>query len=163
MLFADRIIAFFLIFLSLYFMWYASELPIGWNGLTGGPGGGAFGFWLSAIMMLASIGVLRRAYKLKSENEDSFFDPEMLRSVVIVTLALVITVALLPWLGAYIALPAFTLWYLRFFGGHGWAFSIFMSIATAIFFFFFFEVTLRILLPKGITEPVFIPLYAHFF
>ncbi|MGB1565990.1 MAG: tripartite tricarboxylate transporter TctB family protein, partial [Paracoccaceae bacterium] len=116
MLLADRVIACFLIFLSLYFMWYASELPIGWNGMTGGPGGGAFGFWLSAIMMLASLGILRRSYKSKSESEGSFFDPEMLRSVVIVTLALVITVALLPWLGAYIALPAFTLWYLRFFG-----------------------------------------------
>jgi hypothetical protein len=87
----------------------------------------------------------------------------MLRSVLIVTLALVITVALLPWLGAYLALPSFTLWYLRFFGGHGWGLSLFMSIATAVFFFFFFEVTLRILLPKGITEPVFIPLYAQFF
>ena len=83
--------------------------------------------------------------------------------MLIVTLALVITVALLPWLGAYIALPSFTLWYFRFFGGHGLGLSLFMSIATAVFFFFFFEVTLRILLPKGITEPVFIPLYAQFF
>jgi len=163
MLLADRIIACFLIFLSLYFTWYASELPIGWNGMTGGPGGGAFGFWLSVIMLLASVGILRRSYQSKSESEGSFFDPEMLRSVLIVTLALVITVALLPWLGAYIALPFFTLWYLRFFGGHGWGLSLFMSIATAVFFFFFFEVTLRILLPKGITEPVFIPLYAQFF
>jgi len=151
MLLADRIIACFLIFLSLYFMWYASELPIGWNGMTGGPGGGAFGFWLSVIMLLASVGILRRSYQSKSESEGSFFDPEMLRSVLIVTLALVITVALLPWLGAC------------FFGGHGWGLSLFMSIATAVFFFFFFEVTLRILLPKGITEPVFIPLYAQFF
>ena len=117
MLLADRIISCFLIFLSLYFMWYASELPIGWNGMTGGPGGGAFGFWLSVIMLLASVGILRRSYQSKSESEGSFFDPEMLRSVVIVTLALVIAVALLPWLGAYIALPSFTLWYLRFFGG----------------------------------------------
>jgi hypothetical protein len=29
--------------------------------------------------------------------------------------------------------------------------------------FFFFEVTLRILLPKGVTEPLFFPLYATFF
>ena len=41
MLVADRVIAGALMALSLYFMWHATVLPIGWNGTTGGPGGGA--------------------------------------------------------------------------------------------------------------------------
>jgi hypothetical protein len=36
-------------------------------------------------------------------------------------------------------------------------------VGTALVLFFFFEVTLRTLLPKGITEPLFIPLYQIFF
>jgi len=41
---ADRIIASLIMISALYFMWHAVSLPIGWNGLEGGPGGGAFPF-----------------------------------------------------------------------------------------------------------------------
>ena len=51
---ADRIIASLIIISSLYFMWHAVALPIGWNGIEGGPGGGAFPFWLSVIMLICS-------------------------------------------------------------------------------------------------------------
>jgi putative tricarboxylic transport membrane protein len=37
------------------------------------------------------------------------------------------------------------------------------ALCTPVALFFFFEVTLRILLPKGVTEPWFYPLYATFF
>ena len=62
MLPADRLIAVALMGLSLYFMWHATVLPIGWNGQTGGPGGGAFSFWLSAVMGLTSFAILGRSF-----------------------------------------------------------------------------------------------------
>ena len=52
---ADRLIAVGIMLFSAYFMWHALVLPIGWNGKTGGPGGGAFPFWLSAIMLLCGM------------------------------------------------------------------------------------------------------------
>ena len=106
MLVADRIIALGIMALSAYFMWHAIELPIGWNAMTGGPGGGAFPFWLSAMMMLAAGGILLRSFQ-RSDRADSepFFDHVMLPSVLKVTAALVITVALIPVVGAYVALP----------------------------------------------------------
>ena len=36
-------------------------------------------------------------------------------------------------------------------------------LLTPIMMFFFFEVTLKIMLPKGVSEPLFLPLYAKFF
>ena len=69
----------------------------------------------------------------------------------------------MPVLGTYIALPAFLIWYLRYFGRHGWPLTIYMVVGTVLTLFFVFEVTLRILMPKGITEPLFIPLYQMFF
>ena len=163
MLTADRVIAAALMALSAYFMWHASALPIGWNGMTGGPGGGAFPFWLSAIMFVTAGGILIRSYRGNSNHEGTFFDPEMLRSVALVTLALIIVVALMPWVGAYVAIPLFLFWYLKVFGKHGWVLTMVLTMGTPVFLFFFFEVTLKILLPKGITEPLFIPLYAKFF
>lgn len=163
MLTADRVIAAAIMALSAYFMWHATVLPIGWNGMTGGPGGGAFPFWLSAIMFVSAGAIILRSVRDSTSGEDPFFDPETLKSVVLVTLSLVVTVALLPWAGAYIALPLFLLWYLKVFGKHGWTLTLILTICTPVFLFFFFEVTLKILLPKGFTEPFFFPLYALFF
>ena len=40
---------------SVYLMWKSAELPIGWIP-DEGPGGGAFSFWLSAVMLSAAFG-----------------------------------------------------------------------------------------------------------
>jgi len=163
MLTADRAMAVALLAFSLYLMWHSTVLPIGWNGQTGGPGGGAFPFWLSAVMLACSGGVLVRSLRGGSSYSGAFFDPDTLRSVVSVAIAVVACIALLPWGGAYVALPLFLIWYLRIFGGRSWLLTAILSTATPVALFFFFEVTLKILLPKGLTEPWFIPLYARFF
>lgn len=165
MVMADRIIALGLMGLSAYFMWHAAMLPIGWDGPTGGPGGGAFPFWLSAIMFVAAAAILLRSFRTEggSTSDAPFFDPEMIKSVAGVSIALVVCIAVMPWVGAYIALPLFQFWYVRMFGKHGWTLTLSICVATPVFLFFFFEVTLKILLPKGVTEPLFLPLYAMFF
>lgn len=163
MLNAQRAIAGGIMVLSVYFMWHATVLPIGWNGKTGGPGGGSFPFWLSAVMFVAAAGILIRSIVERDGEGEAFFDQDTLRSVVMVLVALIATIAVMGWAGTYIAIPLFLLWYLRFFGGHGWTLTAILVLATPLFLFFFFEVTLKILLPKGFTEPLFIPLYARFF
>lgn len=158
---AESLIALGLMALAGYFMWHATVLPIGW--IEGaGPGGGAFPFWLSALMLLSS-GVVFARSVLAGGTQTLFFRSETFRSVVLVVLALSITVAVIPWLGAYVALAAFMVWYLRFFGEQGWGLTVILTMSTQLFLFFFFEVTLKILLPKGWTEPLFLPLYATFF
>ena len=163
MILADRLIAGALMALSVYFMWHATALPIGWEGASGGPGGGAFPFWLSVIIFLCAGGVLARSFTGNMGDPGSYFDPETLGSVAMVTVTLMITVAIMPLGGAYIALPLFLFWYLKIFGKHGWFLTLCLTIGTPIFLFMFFEVTLKILLPKGWTQPLFVPLYAYFF
>ncbi|SMX50175.1 tripartite tricarboxylate transporter TctB family protein [Maliponia aquimaris] len=162
MLTADRIIAGAIMALSVYFMWHATVLPIGWNGATGGPGGGSFPFWLSLVMFLSAGGILARTFAAEA-RASFFFDTSMLRPILQVVAALAVTIALIPVAGAYVALPLFLFWYLRIFGRHGWVLVLSLVILTPVVVFFFFEVTLRILLPKGYTEPLFYPLYAMFF
>ena len=38
-----------------------------------------------------------------------------------------------------------------------------LAVLIPVVIFYFFEITLKIILPKGITEPLFIPLYKMFF
>ncbi|MEL7428796.1 MAG: tripartite tricarboxylate transporter TctB family protein [Pseudomonadota bacterium] len=162
MLTADRVIVSAIMALSVYFMVHATVLPIGWNGMTGGPGGGAFPFWLSAIMFVCGGLVLLRSFAADAKASFSF-DHEMLVPLLSVIASLIVTVALIPILGAYVALCLFLIWYLRIYGKHSWKLTLPIVVGTPIFLFFFFEVTLKILLPKGVTEPFFIPLYAAFF
>jgi putative tricarboxylic transport membrane protein len=161
---AESLIALGIMGLAIYFMIHAARLPIGWDG-TRGPGGGAFPFWLSLIMLLAAAGILAKAVaaELRRPDDRPFFEPGMVGSVVGVSVALAIAIALMPVIGTYLALPLFMLWYLRFFGQNGWVLSLILTLTTPVVLFFFFEVALKILLPKGITEPLFIPLYATFF
>ncbi|MEO0991058.1 MAG: tripartite tricarboxylate transporter TctB family protein [Pseudomonadota bacterium] len=162
MLKSESLIAAALLGLSVYFMVHATVLPIGW--VEGeGPGGGAFPFWLSVVMGLAAGGILVRSLTDGRTSEEPFFDPETRMAVLAVSIALVLTIAVIPFAGAYIALMAFLLWYLKIFGGRGWTVTVVLTLATPVFLFFFFEVTLKILLPKGWTEPFFFPLYARFF
>lgn len=160
----ESLIALALMALAAYFMAHAARLPIGWDG-SRGPGGGAFPFWLSLIMLLAAGGILAKAVAAELRRPDAtpFFEPGMVGSVIGVSVALAIAIFLMPIVGTYVALPLFMLWYLRFFGQNGWVLSLTLTLATPVVLFFFFEVALKILLPKGITEPLFIPLYATFF
>ena len=47
---------------SIYLMYKSTELPIGW--IEGeGPGGGAWPFWLAAIMLVCCLGILYNWYR----------------------------------------------------------------------------------------------------
>ncbi|MEO0342471.1 MAG: tripartite tricarboxylate transporter TctB family protein [Pseudomonadota bacterium] len=157
---ADTIVAGALMAFSVYLMSHATVLPIWWVP-EAGPGGGAFPFWLSLGMFLASGMVLVRS--LKDQVVGPFFDPETWHLVAWTSVMVLATIGIMVWAGAYVALPIFMIVYLRWMGGHGWFLISTLTTGTALFMFFFFEVTLKILLPKGITEPLFIPLYAIFF
>ena len=149
---------------SLYLMYKSAELPIGWIP-DEGPGGGAWPFWLSAMMLLSCIGIIANWALKKSKvavSEEPYIEQGVLIVVGLVALALIVTVALFSWIGVYGALPLFLLFYLRFLGNHSWRLSISFAVLTPIITFFFFEITLKITLPKGVTEPLFYPLYKIF-
>jgi hypothetical protein len=149
---------------SLYLMYKSAELPIGWIP-DEGPGGGAWPFWLSAMMLLCCVGIIVN-WALRKGNVAVSNEPYIEQGVLIVVgsvaLALIVTVALFSWIGVYGALPLFLLFYLRFLGNHSWRLSISLSVLIPIITFFFFEITLKITLPKGVTEPLFYPLYRIF-
>jgi hypothetical protein len=151
--------------LSTVFMIMAADLPIGWE-KGAGPGGGAFPFWLSAIMFVAAAVVLIKELRKRLTRQQAlrhFIDSVALLDIGLVAGALLVTIGLMHVVGTYVAVPLFVAFYLRIMGRHGWPLIATFTIGTPIVLFMFFEVTLRILLPKGFTEPLFYPLYAFFF
>ena len=147
--------------LSAVFMAYGLALPIGWVPAAG-PGGGAFPFWLSLGMFAISAVILVREWRSDPNSRYArtpFMHPESVRPFLTVALSTIAAVAVTVVAGVYVALPLFLLFHLRVFGKLGWITTSIMVLATPVVLFLFFEATLRIILPKGFTEPWFGPLY----
>lgn len=152
---------------SLYLMWKSAELPIGW--ISGeGPGGGAWPFWLSAVMAVCCGIILFNWYRRTSppsKSEDVYMDRGTLIAVGLVAGSLIVSVALFYVIGVYGALPLFLVFYVRYLGKHSWPVTAAMATLTPIATFFFFDIALKITLPKGlpiVEETIFYPLYKIF-
>ena len=150
--------------LSVYLMWKSWELPIGWIP-DEGPGGGAFPFWLSVGMLGSCVWIVVR-WVLRSSPLSRSKAPYMTGDVAIIFAAvagsLTVMLGAIHFIGMYFSIPLFLIFYLRFMGRHGWLSSLCIALATPVVVFFFFEIALRITLPKGWTEPLFYPLYDWF-
>ena len=149
---------------SIGLMWKSTELPIGW--IPGaGPGGGAFPFWLAAGMLVCCFAVIFRwaaGTSPISRSQETYLTSLALKNFILVAGALAVMIGLTHIVGVYVSVPLFLVYYLRFLGGHGWPITGYLAIGTPIATFLFFEIALKITLPKGYTEPAFYPLYDFF-
>jgi len=162
---AELLMAIMMAAFSIYLMVKSYELPIGWV-QDEGPGGGAWPFWLSAILLISCLGILvnwLRKHGPIASSTKVYIESHVLMEVLAVAIALIVTVGLFSFIGIYGALPLFLIFYLRFLGKHTWRLTATLAVLIPVVIFYFFEITLKIILPKGLTEPLFIPLYKIFF
>ena len=161
---AELIMAVLMGLFSIGLMWKSTELPIGW--IPGeGPGGGAFPFWLAAGMLVCCLIIVIRWIARTSplsQAKEVYMDGFALKNFVLVAGALTVMIGLIHIVGIYVSVPLFLFYYMRFLGGHRWVITSSVAIGTPIVTFFFFEIALKISLPKGYTEPAFYPLYDIF-
>lgn len=156
---AEIVTAGVLALLSLYLMWKSSELSIGYVP-DRGPGGGAWPFWLSAIMLICTGVIAFNWYRRSSppsKSTEPLLDAYGKKMLVLVCGGIIAFVALANIISMYGAMCVFLIYYLRFLGRHSWALTIAIAVIVPIVFFFFFEALMRITLPKGMSflEPVF--------
>lgn len=159
---AEILMALFLGILSLFLMWKSAELPVGW--IEGeGPGGGAWPFWLAGVMLITCLITVVRWFlgqTPESRNTGLYMDSGTVKINVITVGSLVALLAMTHVIGLYFAVMVFLTFYLRFVGRHTWRLTGILAICTPVFLFFFFEALLKIILPKGYSEPLFYPLYS---
>lgn len=163
---AELIVAALIGVLSLYLMYESQRPPleIGWEPRKG-PGSGAFPFWTSAGLLIASIIIFIRAWLGKtpqSRSAEPFMDRYSAAIISVSAAAIFGMLLITEWLGAYVAIFAFMLFYLSILGRHGWVATLSIATVTPVSIFLFFEGGMKILLPKGESEPLFLPLYKIF-
>lgn len=158
---AEIIMAVLCALASIGLMSKSAELRIGWVPERG-PGAGAWPFWLSAGMLIASIATIARWFrKITPESMDysAYMSRETTLIVGISAGSIVFLLAATHLVGIYIALFFFLMFYLKFVGRHSWLLTILMMVLVPVFVFCLFEWALKIPLPKSISEPLFDPIY----
>ena len=172
---AELFTALFFTLFSGYLMWKSGEPPA-WNpdvphfanigfDNTGAPAGGFWPFWLSAIMLACSVWTAIRCQLRKtpaSQSDEPFLTEESWILIAKVSSALIAFLGLVSIIGFYGAIFFFLIYYVKFLGKHGWLVTLVLAIVVPTLFFFFFDIAMRVVLPKGYSEPLFIPLYEMF-
>ncbi len=150
--------------LSIYLMFKSTELDIGY--IKGeGPGGGFWPFWLSAGMLLSTIWIAINWFRRSSppsQSKEKFLDDYGVRMLLLVGGGVTVFIGLIHLAGMYGAILIFLIYYLRFLGRHSWGTTMAIALCSPVVTFFFFDIAMRIVLPKGYLEPLFIPLYDIF-
>ncbi|MEQ8354414.1 MAG: tripartite tricarboxylate transporter TctB family protein [Kiloniellaceae bacterium] len=158
---AEILVAFVLAIMSIGIMWKSTELNIGWV-KGSGPGGGAWPFWLSAGMLIASIWTMIRWFRgvtPQSRSSETFMSADTLAIVGPVVVGLVLLLVGTQFLGMYASVFLFMIAFVRFLGRHSWTTTLLLAILTPVVMFALFEWALTTTLPKGITEEWFYPIY----
>jgi hypothetical protein len=130
-----------------------------------GPGSGFWPFWLSAIMFLCCVWISINWYRKtspQSVSEEVFLDSYGKKMLLMVGGGLLGFLVGVHIVGFYGAIFLFLFYYLKFLGRHSTKLTVTVSVAMPVICFFFFDIAMRIVLPKGYLEPLFIPLYEIF-
>jgi len=158
---AELLVAIVLALCSIGLMIKSFELHIGWIE-DKGPGSGAWPFWLSFGMLITCIWTIVRWFRgmtPESRNLDLFMTKDTVVVVGVSALAILGLLVGTMYLGIYISLLGFLLFYLKVIGRHTWALTLSLTICIPFFIFCLFEVALTIPLPKAITDEAFYPVY----
>jgi putative tricarboxylic transport membrane protein len=158
---AELLMAIVLALVSLAFMVKSAELNIGW--VAGrGPGAGAWPFWLSVGMLVASLVTVYRWFKgitPESRSTELFMSRNAVSIVGTAVAALTALLIGIHTIGIYFSLILFLLFFVRIVGRHSWVTTLGIALLTPVFIFCLFEWALTIPLPKAYSEPLFYPIY----
>lgn len=169
---AELVTALLLAALSLYFMWESGQPS--WEGdplfqniwySREGIGSGFWPFWLSLIMFLSCVWTMANWMRRRtppSQSTEPYLDRYGWIMLLKVGGAVTAFIALIEIAGMYGAMTLFLVYYIAYLGRHPWPTTLAIAIAAPVVTFFFFDVAMRIVLPKGYLEPLFLPLYDIF-
>ena len=155
---AELAMAILLALASIGLMVKSAELNITWIPHRG-PGAGA---WLSTGMLLCCLVTIFRWFRRitpESRNTRPFMTRETIRIVGVSAGAILFLLSATHFIGLYLSLMLFLLFYIKVVGRHNWMVTMCLTIGVPVFIFCLFEWALKIPLPKAVTEPWFYPIY----
>jgi len=126
----------------------AVRLGFGWG--PDGPRSGFFPFWLALIMVLCCAVIIVQA-ALHGPGQ-SFVSRERLAPVLTVLWPAVAAVALMHFVGLYVASALYLGFYMRWVGHHSWVTVFSLGVGIPVVTFLIFEKWFLVPMPKGPLE-----------
>lgn len=145
---ADIVTASLLMSLAGLVFYDAVRLGFGWG--ADGPQSGFFPAWL-AIIMIGCCGVIM-IQAIRSGERKPFVTREQLGPVLKVLWPAAVSVALMHFVGLYVASAIYIAFYMRWVGRHSWLAVLLVSIGIPLGTFFVFELWFLVPMPKGPLE-----------
>jgi putative tricarboxylic transport membrane protein len=145
---AELVTASVLIFLGGIVLFDAVRIGVGWG--PDGPRSGFFPFWLALIMVIVCGVILVQA--ALDHRGKSFVSREQLNSVLKVLWPATAAVALMDFVGPYVASALYMGFYMRWVGRHSWVAVVAIALGIPIGSFLVFEKWFLVPMPKGPLE-----------
>jgi putative tricarboxylic transport membrane protein len=145
---AELVTASVLIFLGGIVLFDAVRIGVGWG--PDGPRSGFFPFWLALIMVIVCGVILVQA--ALDHRGKSFVSREQLNSVLKVLWPATAAVALMHFVGLYVASALYMGFYMRWVGRHSWVAVVAIALGIPIGCFLVFEKWFLVPMPKGPLE-----------
>ncbi len=142
-------VAAFMALLALIGIYGSLKVGIGWA--SDGPGAGFFPFYVSLIVLISCVINVMSALAIPDKGR-LFAEWRQLRQVLSVLVPTTIYVALVPYIGIYVASALLVAVFMRWFGRYQWAIVAAVSVAVPILTFLMFEIWFLVPLPKGPLE-----------
>jgi len=144
----EIVTAIFFLIIGSVVMWDSSRIGAGWGG--DGPQSGYFPFYIGLLMNIASVANLLLAWKAGST--ESFVSKPQIRLVMAIFLPCLVYVAVMQWLGLYVASVIFIATFMRWQGKFGLLKSIVTAMVVVVVLFLMFEIWFKVPLIKGPLE-----------
>jgi putative tricarboxylic transport membrane protein len=145
---ADITTASVLLLLGGIVLFDAVRLGIGWG--TDGPKSGFFPFWLAMVLIGTCGAILLQA--LRRSAQPRFVTRVRLAPVLTVLWPAVAMVALVHFVGLYVASALYLGFYMRWVGRHGWSAVALCAVGVPMLTFVVFETWFLVPMPKGPLE-----------
>ena len=125
------------------------QVGIGWG--AEGPKAGFFPFYVGLVILGSSI-INFGAVMSERRNDQLFAEWGQLGKVMSMLIPTAIYVALVPWIGIYVASMLLIAVFMRWLGRYGWGMIAAIAVGVPVVTFIIFEKWFLVPLPKGLIE-----------
>jgi len=126
------------------------RLGAGWG--DDGPQAGYFPFYVGLLICLSGAAVFVGALRDAALAAESFVEREQLALILTVLVPTVVYVAVIAYLGFYVASTLYIAYFMWKLGKYSWLKIVPVSIGVSVAFFLVFETWFQVPLPKGPLE-----------
>ena len=139
----------FLVF-GLVVCWDSYRLGAKWG--SDGPQAGYFPFYIGLIIIVCSLITLGQALVIAAAKNPPFVLRGQLKMVTLVMVPTLMYVALIEWMGIYVASTIYIALFMWWLGKYSWIKFVSVSVGVNVAFFLMFEIWFKVPLPKGPLE-----------